>query len=221
MSQHHFLTSAAAKSPIAPSERWLLAFPQGEWSSWTRLQTLPLIDDQIWVSTAHPDWLDKVATLVRVQSTRHVIVLSAVPYGAEGLRAINQGARGYCHLHAVPDLLREVAQVVQFGGLWVGPELVERMVAATRDLLARAGPGAAPPAPDLSALSAREAQVAQAVAAGKSNKEVAEQLFISERTVKAHLGSVFEKLGVRDRVQLVLRLSSSTVPPTPNRHAPP
>ncbi len=212
MAQHHFLTSAIAKPSIAPSERWLLAFPEGRWSNWASLQTLSFTDDQIWVPTLHADWLAKVGALVRLQPARHVIVLSPVPYGAEGLRAINQGARGYCHLHAVPDLLREVAHVVAFGGLWVGPELVERMVAATRDLLGRAGAGAAPPAPDLSALSAREVQVAHAVAAGKSNKEVAEQLFISERTVKAHLGAVFEKLGLRDRVQLVLRLSSFTVP---------
>lgn len=211
MGQHHFLTSAIAKPSIAPSERWLLAFPKGQWSNWASLQARPPADDQIWVPTLHADWLDKVAALVSAQPTRHVIVLSPVPYGAEGLRAINQGARGYCHLHAVPELLREVSHVVEFGGLWVGPELVERMVAATRDLLGRAGPGAAPPAPDLSALSAREAQVAHAVAAGKSNKEVADQLFISERTVKAHLGAVFEKLGLRDRVQLVLHLSSSTV----------
>ena len=215
MAQHHFLTSAIAKPSIAPSERWLLAFPKGQWSNWASLQALSFSaaqrDDQIWVPTLHADWLDKVAALVSAQPTRHVIVLSPVPYGAEGLRAINQGARGYCHLHAVPALLRDVAHVVEQGGLWVGPELVERMVAATRDLLRRAGPGATPPAPDLSALSAREAQVAHAVAAGKSNREVAEQLFISERTVKAHLGAVFEKLGVRDRVQLVLRLSSSTV----------
>lgn len=215
MGQHHFLTSAIAKPSIAPSERWLLAFPKGQWINWASLQALSIsdepTDDQIWVPTLHVDWLDKVAALVSMQPTRHVIVLSSVPYGAEGLRAINQGARGYCHLHAVPELLREVAHVVEFGGLWVGPELVERMVAATRDLLGRAGSGAAPPPADLSALSAREVQVAQAVAAGKSNKEVAEQLFISERTVKAHLGSVFEKLGLRDRVQLVLRLSSSPV----------
>ena len=219
MAQHHFLSSAIAKPSIAPSERWLLAFPQGHWSNWASLQALAFTnaqtDNQIWVPTLHVDWLDKVAALVSAQPTRHVIVLSPVPYGAEGLRAINQGAHGYCHLHAVPELMREVAHVVQFGGLWVGPELIERMVAATRDLLARAGPRAAPSAPDLSALSAREVQVAHAVAAGKSNKEVADQLFISERTVKAHLGSVFEKLGLRDRVQLVLRLSSSTVSSNP------
>ena len=49
--------------------------------------------------------------------------------------------------------------------------------------------------------------MAQAVARGLSNKEIAEKLFISERTVKAHLGATFEKLQVRDRVQLVLRLN--------------
>ncbi len=65
------------------------------------------------------------------------------------------------------------------------------------------------------ALSAREAQVARTVLAGRSNKEVAAQLFISERTVKAHLGAVFEKLGVRDRLQLVLRLAASA-PPLPS-----
>ena len=208
MGHPYFLTNALAKPPIAPSERWLQAFPEGRWSNWASVQTLSPADDQIWVPTLHADWLDKVTALVSAQPRRHVIVLSPVPYGAEGLRAINQGARGYCHLHAVPALLRDVAHVVEQGGLWVGPELVERMVAATRDLLGRAGPGAAPPSPDISMLSAREVQVAHAVAAGKSNKEAADQLFISERTVKAHLGAVFEKLGVRDRVQLVLRLSS-------------
>jgi len=56
--------------------------------------------------------------------------------------------------------------------------------------------------------------VARVVSAGRSNKEVAAQLFISERTVKAHLGAVFEKLGVRDRLQLVLRLAASAPPPS-------
>ena len=56
-------------------------------------------------------------------------------------------------------------------------------------------------------LSAREKDVARAVAAGKSNKEVAKELDITERTVKAHLSAVFEKLHVRDRLQLVLVFS--------------
>jgi DNA-binding NarL/FixJ family response regulator len=214
MAMHHFLSSTVAEPPIAPPERWLLAFPQGQWSNWTHLQAHSGPGDVVWVPVSHKDWMDKVSALAQAEPQRYVVVLSPLPYDAEGLRAINAGARGYCHLHAVPELLREVGQAVQGGALWVGPELVERIVAATRELLGRAGPAAtaALPPVDLSVLSAREMEVARVVAAGKSNKEVAAQLHISERTVKAHLGAIFEKLGVRDRVQLVLRLSSVDSP---------
>lgn len=206
MSKHLFLASATAKPPILPPERWVLAFPGGSWNNWSTLQTSVSAGDTVWVPVAHPDWQDKVAALLQLQPQAHVVVVSTVPYDAEALRALNAGARGYCHLLAVPELLQQVAQVVQNGGVWLGPELVQRMVTATRDLIERS-PHAALPQTDLTTLSERELQVARAVASGKSNKEVADQLHISERTVKAHLGSVFEKLGVRDRVQLVLHVS--------------
>ena len=56
-------------------------------------------------------------------------------------------------------------------------------------------------------LSDREAQVAKFVAQGANNREIAQALQISERTVKAHLSAIFEKLGVRDRLQLSLRVN--------------
>jgi len=56
-------------------------------------------------------------------------------------------------------------------------------------------------------LSMRELEVARAVSEGLTNKEVAWRLGITERTVKAHLGAVFDKFGVRDRLQLALRLA--------------
>jgi two-component system nitrate/nitrite response regulator NarL len=207
MSTSHFLSHAQAQPPVLPTERWREAFPAGHWGEWAKVGQDSRAGDIVWVSTGYPLWLDVVAQLVQTEPRRLVVVLSATPDQTEGLRAINAGARGYCHLYAVPELLQEVARVVQQGGLWVGPELVDRIVAATRDLLARSAAADQLPAPNLSALSAREAEVARAVAAGKSNREVAEQLFISERTVKAHLGAVFEKLGVRDRLQLALHLS--------------
>lgn len=208
MGRQYFLASTLVQPSITPPERWLLAFPEGQWSHWTSLQKVVRPRDTVWVPVLHADWMDKVAELVKTQRECHVVVLSLVPYDAEGLRAVNVGAQGYCHQLAVPEMLREVAQVVEHGGMWLGPDLVQRMVAATRELLSRSSSMTGTEA-DLSALSEREAQVARAVAEGKSNKEVAEQLFISERTVKAHLGAVFEKLGVRDRVQLVLLMSGS------------
>jgi DNA-binding NarL/FixJ family response regulator len=56
----------------------------------------------------------------------------------------------------------------------------------------------------LSMLTGREQEVSRAVAKGSSNKEIARQLGITERTVKAHIGSVFQKLNVRDRLHLAL-----------------
>lgn len=206
MGRHYFLVQTTVAPPITPPERWRQAFADGHGCHWDTLQQVVAAGDTVWLAVTHADWLDKVAALLRWQAGCRLVVLSLMPDDAEGLRAIQAGARGYCHLLAVPELLREVAQVVQLGGLWVGPELVRRLVTATREWLERQ-PGAASPQLDLSALSGREAQVARAVAAGKSNREVAEQLHISERTVKAHLGAVFGKLGVRDRVQLVLRLT--------------
>lgn len=212
MSKHYFLTSAGSTSAKAPSERWLQAFSQGQWGTWATVSTLLQAGDTVWAPVALPDWRGTITALLQQQPKCHVVVVSHVPSETEGLQAIDVGAQGYCHLMAVPELLREVAQVVEHGGLWVGPELVQRLMAATRDVLARS-PQAVLPGKNLSVLSEREAEVARAVAAGQSNKEVAEQLFISERTVKAHLGAVFEKLGVRDRVQLVLHMQQAN--PTP------
>jgi DNA-binding NarL/FixJ family response regulator len=148
------------------------------------------------------------------------VLLSGSPDPAEGLVALDAGAMGYTHAYALPELLQEVATVIAHGGIWAGPELLKRLVAATSAALATLpapahGPGqvAQNYATAWAKLSAREAQVVNSVAAGKSNKEVADQLFISERTVKAHLGMAFEKLGVRDRLQLavlVATLSPST-----------
>ncbi len=211
MSKQHFLVNtraagAAGGAALTPPERWLQAFPGGQWSNWATLAATVKAGDTVWVPVTYPDWAARVAELVRQQPDSAVVVVSGVPQDAEGLRAIDAGARGYCHLLAVPTLMQEVAQVVAHGGLWVGPSLVQRLMAATREVLQRS-PAPAAARADLSVLSERELQVARAVAEGKSNKEVAAQLFISERTVKAHLGTVFDKLGVRDRVQLVLHLS--------------
>lgn len=210
MSKPHFLVQAGVSllggGPGIPPERWIQAFPDGRWADWPSLVNTLGADDGVWVPTARPDWEVRVAALLQQHPGRRVVVVSGVLQDAEGLRALQAGARGYCHQLALPAVYREVEQAVRHGGLWVGPDLVQRLMAATRSALDRSPRAPLPPV-DLSKLSDREAQVARLVAAGKSNKEVADQLFISERTVKAHLGAVFDKLGVRDRVQLVLHLT--------------
>lgn len=206
MSVRHFMVQAVAPWSAIARERWQQAFPDGQAGHWAQLQQTVAAGDMVWVPVMLDDWRPKVAALLQSRPDCRVIMLSSVPDQVEGLRALDVGARAYCHLLAAPGLLQEVAQVVSLGGLWVGPDLVQRLMAATRELLQRS-PDAVRPMVDLSLLSERELQVACAVAEGQSNREVAEQLHITERTVKAHLGAVFEKLGLRDRVQLVLQLT--------------
>lgn len=196
--------------------RWESAFPKGrqldESSLLSWLKSHDAAHSLIWLCT-NPRWQTQVEAIRKAQPAARWVVLSNTPQPQEGLVALESGARGYTHAHAVPALLQEVALVIEHGGLWVGPDLLQRLVKATATALSqRVAPEAQAAkvidqASTLSALSAREAEVARAVAGGHSNKEVADMLHISERTVKAHLGSSFEKLGVRDRLQLTLLLS--------------
>ena len=88
------------------------------------------------------------------------------------------------------------------------PELVKRLMG----LSLRVVPTPAPERPELDSLTARELMVARLVAQGESNREIAEALEITERTVKAHLTAIFEKLQVRDRVQLALAMNNIKTP---------
>lgn len=135
------------------------------------------------------------------------VLLSDDPDESLVVQALAGGAAGCCNSHAAPDVLRQVALVVGNGGLWVGQSLLQRLVGSMARILSQQPP-AAPANDEWSALlSEREVQVARLVAAAASNREIAERLSISERTVKAHLTSIFEKLDVRDRLQLSLKIN--------------
>jgi len=220
MSPQHFFLSGSARQP---SERWKQAFPEGQMVSPAdlarHLTSLQPKQCLFWVASDDPQWRAMLELAHKVQAGARVVVLSGTPEPTEGLMALDAGALGYTHSHGLPELLQEVATVVQHGGLWAGPELLKRLVASTSAALATLPQTASAPGPMAqnyakawATLSGREAQVALQVAAGKSNKEVADQLFISERTIKAHLGSIFDKLGVRDRLQLALLVG--TLSPT-------
>ncbi|MBR0567706.1 response regulator transcription factor [Azoarcus sp. L1K30] len=196
MTRHYFLTPEAHLLP-----RWQAAFADA-----LPISVLPKADTAdavLWISTRLPEWR---ATLAQGGAGEHVriVVISDSPTQAEGLEALEAGARGYCHALSTPAMLREVAVVVLHGGFWVGPELMARAIRATT---ARQSVIADMTDPVLERLTERERAVALAVARGLTNKEAAATLDITERTVKAHLSAIFEKLAVRDRMQLALKLS--------------
>ena len=209
--EHHYLRDAAMPAPA----RWVEAFPAGRVHSAEALYEAAAANWQglLWLNSDDSRWFDHLAQARRVLPATAVILLSSAPDVGEGLKALDAGVRGYTHAYAVAKLLREVATVVEHGGLWVGPELLQRLVSSTAGMIAKRPVQVVSAAPNpWTALSAREAQVAQMVAAGRSNKEVAAAMFISERTVKAHLSAIFEKLSVRDRLQLVVRLADWPTP---------
>lgn len=203
-----FLTTPQVPASLC----WREAFPGGllvDMPSLTkRMAAYDAAPGIAWISTADARWPELVRMTRSVAPQLRVVLLSGVPDDEECLQALALGVQGYSHAYAVPNLLREVATVVSHGGLWVGADLLQRLVRSTHQALALlADPAPQPRSSGDGGLTERESQVAHAVAEGRSNKEVAALLAISERTVKAHLGAVFEKLDVRDRLQLVLRLS--------------
>lgn len=165
--------------------------------------------DLVWLRLEHG-----VSAAVRMQqlaSQFRMVVLSDQPTDEEALAAFTAGARGYCNTHATAPLLRQVAAVVLQGGLWIGESLMQRLVSATSRL--QAADSITFISQDeiwSSGLTERETEVASTLANGASNKEIASMLGITERTVKAHVGAVLEKLHVRDRLQLSLIVNRRT-----------
>lgn len=143
------------------------------------------------------------------------VVLSDRPTDDEALAAFSAGARGYCNTHAAAQVLIQVAAVVLQGGLWIGESLMQRLVSATSRIQAAASV-AVPPVKQTwtERLTDREKEVAITLATGASNKEIARSLGITERTVKAHVGAILEKLQVRDRLQLSLIVNGQSLRPS-------
>lgn len=180
------------------SPHWLQAFPDAQ-----------IVDEVGEVVAGGLAWLllDSAQSFVQIQRLSadgfKVIAMTAIEQTVEARKALEAGASGYVHYLAVPSVLEQIAQSVAVGGVWLGADLMRQLILGAQ----RLAPVVALPSADLELLTSRERAVAKLVAAGKTNKEVARELDITERTVKAHLGASFEKLGVRDRLQLALVLS--------------
>lgn len=184
--------------------RWREAFPAANVIS----QPAAVAADVFWLLLpAEGDPAPLLAQVKAFAPGTPLIVLSDQVNDAEGLNAFSMGASGYCNGHSLPDVLRQVALTVQNGGVWVGPSLMERLVSGVFRRAESEPSPTAGPAPWKQLLTERELDVVEALSTGAANKEIARRLDISERTVKAHLGAIFEKLKVRDRLQLTLLIS--------------
>ena len=135
------------------------------------------------------DGVQAIAAIRKDFPDARIVVLTTYDGDESIYRALENGAKGYLLKDCSTSDLLDAVRTVQAGGAHVSAQAASRLAAR-----AMAGPS----------LSARETEVLQLIAKGKSNKEIAAQLFISEGTVKTHVLSIHEKLGVSDRTEAVV-----------------
>lgn len=197
---------------LIPMPSWLDAFPKARLMRRENLSLLPNGEPVIlWVRFRSGERLESVLPSAALEPWQLLVLLADEPDDDVITDALALGASGCCNTHAAAEVLQQVALVVENGGLWVGQSLLRRLVGGTSRALAARSEQRPPRVDWATVLSEREVQVARLVAGGASNREVAEQLAITERTVKAHLSAIFEKLGLRDRLQLSLRINGVQV----------
>ncbi len=144
--------------------------------------------------------LDGVRTTARILATQpdlHILVLTSFSDQNQILDALQAGAEGYLLKHAEPETILAGIREVVAGGSPLDPK-------AARVLLTGRRPAPGP------ALSDREREVLDLIGEGLPNKSIGRRLGITERTVKAHLTSIYHQLGVTDRTQAALWVQRRT-----------
>ncbi|MFF2622356.1 response regulator [Oerskovia jenensis] len=150
----------------------------------------------------HMDGLEALRRLRTTHPDLAVIVLTTFDTDDMVLTALRDGATGFLLKNTAPPDLLAAVRAVADGRPILSPSVTAQLIAAVSQ---RPDRGAVTDARErLATLTEREAEVAAAVARGLSNAGIAAELFMSIGTVKSHVGHLFDKLGVENRVQIAL-----------------
>jgi two-component system response regulator NreC len=136
--------------------------------------------------------LEAISRVAEISPNTVVVVLTMQEDPAFAREALQAGARGYVLKHAAGAELVQAIRAAAGGGTWLNPDLGARMAATPES-----------PAGALGDLSDREVEVLRLIALGHTNNEIAEQLFLSVRTVETHRAHIQQKLGRSSRAELV------------------
>lgn len=143
--------------------------------------------------------------LQKMSPSTRIILLTKTPTETEGTSMLEAGAKGYCSVEMDPVLLAKAVKMVQKGEVWVGRKVISHLLDTLVSLTEQQRNRSLPKEdPLLDGLTPREKEIVEQIGGGSSNKEIAQQLRVSEKTVKAHLTSIFRKMGVSDRLHLAL-----------------
>ena len=150
--------------------------------------------------------LDGIATtrrMLEIDSKLRILILTSFVSSQRLQEALAAGAAGYCLKDAPPSELAAAVRAVAEGGTYLGKGIIPGDLGNTGRQ--------EEPAPSslLSRLTQREAEVLGLMAKGKSNQEIAQALFVSEKTVKTHVANILQKLEVKSRTQAALLANTS------------
>ena len=145
--------------------------------------------------------LEVLAELSKLELQTRTIMLTAAIEREQVVEALQLGVRGIVLKHSALQLLLKSIRCVNEGQYWVGQEGVSDLIQALRRM--KPSRGVSEP-PRNFGLSSREMEVIALIVAGYTNKDLARELGISENTAKHHLTNIFDKLGVSNRLELVL-----------------
>jgi DNA-binding NarL/FixJ family response regulator len=149
------------------------------------------------------DGIAATAEVVSAPSAPKVIVLTTFDLDEYAFAAIRAGASGFLLKDVRPQELVAAIRTVHAGEAALSPRVTRRMIELFAEELP-AGVDGAPESGMLDALTTREREILIAIAEGLTNGEIAARFFLSESTVKTHVGRVLQKLDARDRVHLVI-----------------
>lgn len=155
---------------------------------------------------ARCDAVEAVTEITSASGDTHIIVVEAPPLSeADQVALFKLGVHGFCQRDISSELLVKAVEAVLNGELWMQRSLITRII----DDLTQGGPAARTGntlsgGSAIDCLTPRELEVARMVYKGGNNKSIARTLDISERTVKAHLSSIFRKLNIENRLHLAI-----------------
>ena len=155
--------------------------------------------ETLWLLSNNQEWKRNVLDAKR--HTDNIVLLTYELERQEMQTALVLGARAYCHALSATSMFDSVSRVLDAGGMWIPNEL---LAATTRNIANQLNTSAA--LSQLSHLTNRERDVLSGILEGRSNKEIARDYGISERTVKEHVGTLLQKFDAKDRINLLLRV---------------
>jgi DNA-binding NarL/FixJ family response regulator len=146
------------------------------------------------------DGLEATRRIVATNDPPRVLVLTTYDLDEYVYDALAAGASGFLLKDLAAEQLLAGIHTIAQGDSLLSPTVTRRLI----ESFVRHHPRTQPPPPALEELTARELQILELIARGLSNAEIAEQLIVSNATVKTHVARVLVKLGLRDRVQAIV-----------------